>query len=390
MVSNDVIVIGGGINGVSIAFHLAKHGVKVTLLEKNFIAGGPTGVSSAIIRQHYSNHVTARMALKSLHVWRNFDEVVGGDCGFIKTGAIFAVTLQDVKGLKANVAMQQGIGINTSLVTIDDIHEIEPLADTRGIGGAAFEPDSGYCDPAGAANSFAQAAIRLGAEVRQGVTALDILMREGKIEGVRSDKGLIPGRNVIIACGPWSQLFLKRSGIDVPMIAARVKTGIYRRPKDFTHHRIWGDFSNQIYFRPEGGNLMLVGSISPDEAEDRVKNPDQFNEKVDLDTLAYFVERAATRFPAMERSLLTNSYAALYDITPDWHSIMDEVPGYKGLYLCAGSSGHGFKLAPAVGEMMTKLILDGKDQDDDIHMFAFDRFEKNALISGQYAYNIIG
>jgi glycine/D-amino acid oxidase-like deaminating enzyme len=135
---------------------------------------------------------------------------------------------------------------------------------------------------------------------------------------------------------------------------------------------------------------MLVGSISPDEADDQVADPDHFNEKVDLDILTDFAERAATRFPAMERSHLTNSYAALYDITPDWHSIIDKVPGYEGLYLCAGSSGHGFKLAPEVGKMMAKLVLEGKQKEDDINLFSFDRFEANTPVRGQFANKIIG
>jgi glycine/D-amino acid oxidase-like deaminating enzyme len=135
---------------------------------------------------------------------------------------------------------------------------------------------------------------------------------------------------------------------------------------------------------------MLVGSISPDEAEDQVEDPDYYNDRVDLDTLTDFAERAVSRFPAMERSHLTQSYAALYDITPDWHSIMDKLPGYENLYICAGSSGHGFKLAPAVGEMMARLVLEGKQQDDDINFFSFDRFNENRLVKGQFDYKIIG
>lgn len=136
--------------------------------------------------------------------------------------------------------------------------------------------------------------------------------------------------------------------------------------------------------------LMLVGSISPKEAEDQVENPDKYNEKVDLNTLTDFAERAAVRFPAMTRSHLTHSYAALYDITPDWHAIMDSVPGVEGLYICAGSSGHGFKLAPEVGQMMTQLLLDGKQEGDDINLFSFERFDQNNLVKGKYAYSIIG
>jgi glycine/D-amino acid oxidase-like deaminating enzyme len=151
------------------------------------------------------------------------------------------------------------------------------------------------------------------------------------------------------------------------------------------------DFVSQIYLRPETGGLMLVGSISPDEETgDRVADPDQFNDKVDLDTIANFAERAALRYHAMLDSHVASSYASLYDVTPDWHPIMDAVPGIEGLYLCAGSSGHGFKLAPAVGKMMTKLVLDGKKPDDDINLFAFDRYEQGQPVKGQYEYSILG
>lgn len=386
----DVIVIGGGINGVSIAYHLFKHGVDVTLLEKEFIASGPTGLSSAIVRQHYSNPITAKMALKSLDVWQNFDDIVGGDCGFINTGFIMAVSPQDVDGLKANISMQKSVGINTNFIPVEVIHDIEPFADLSNIGGAAYEPSSGYCDPSSAANSFAKAALQLGATIRTGVTAINLKIENDKIIGVETNKGLIPTENIVLACGPWTRLLLEKINLKVPIITARVKIGLYRRPQDFTSHHIWGDFSNQIYLRPESVMLMMVGSISPEEAEDQVDNPDQYNEKVDLDTLTDFAERAANRFPAMVRSHLTHSYAALYDITPDWHSIMDKVPGIEGLYICAGSSGHGFKLAPAVGEMMAKFILEGKGEEDDINLFSFNRFEENNLVKGQYSYSIIG
>jgi glycine/D-amino acid oxidase-like deaminating enzyme len=135
---------------------------------------------------------------------------------------------------------------------------------------------------------------------------------------------------------------------------------------------------------------MLVGSISPDEAEDQVADPDNFNESVELDIVAEFAEQVVKRVPAMTRSHLANSFAALYDITPDWHPILDQVPGFEGLYICAGSSGHGFKLAPAVGRMMADLVLNGKNQADDINLFSFDRFERGNLVRGKYEYSILG
>ena len=136
---------------------------------------------------------------------------------------------------------------------------------------------------------------------------------------------------------------------------------------------------------------MMVGSISPEEeTEYQVENPDLFNEKVDLGIIPSFAERAALRYPAMQRSHVHSSYASLYDVTPDWHHIMDAVPGVDGLYVCAGTSGHGFKLAPAVGKMMAGLILKGKRPEDDINLFSFDRFETGDLVRGQYEYSILG
>ena len=149
---SDVVIIGGGINGASIACHLARGGASVTLLEKRFIAGGPTGHSSAIVRQHYSNPVTARMALKSLQVWQNFRDLVGSEAGFTKTGFMIGVRPEDVAGLKANIAMQQSLGISTTFVTPEEMREIEPQLDPTGLGGGAYEPGGGYCDASAAAN----------------------------------------------------------------------------------------------------------------------------------------------------------------------------------------------------------------------------------------------
>lgn len=388
--NNDVLIIGGGINGVSTAFHLAKQDANVILIEKSFIAGGPTGHSSAIIRQHYSNEVTARMALNSLHTWKNFGEIVGGDSGYIKTGFLMSVQRNDLDGLKANIALQQSLGIDTSFVTPEEMRDIEPHLSVEGVGGAAYEPDGGYCDPAMAANSYAKAAKHLGADIRTGVTAMQIKMENGRVVGVEISEGIIPAGAVVVAAGPWSLNLLNRLGVEIPMITARIKIGLFQRPEEFKSHPILADFISQIYARPETGGMMLVGSISPDEAENLVSDPDNFNQKASLDIIADFAESATQLFPVMAQAHLVSNYASLYDITPDWHPILDAIPGIDGLYICAGSSGHGFKLAPATGEMMANLILNGKDPKDDINLFSFDRFANDNQVRGKYEYSIVG
>lgn len=386
----NVVIIGGGINGVSTAFHLAKHGSNVTLLEKSFIAGGPTGRSSAIIRQHYSNEITARMALSSMRVWQNFDDVIGGDSGYTKTGFLMSVRPKDVDNLKASIDLQQSLGTDTKFVTPQEMKDIEPHLSTDGMGGGAYEPDGGYCDPAMAATSFAEAAKRLGAKIRTGVVATQIKIEKGCVVGVETSAGFIPADALVIAAGPWSPILLNRLGVEIPMITARIKIGLFQRPKEFNSHLVVADFISKIYARPETGGIMLVGSISPDEAEDQVTDPDNFNQKADLDIMAEFAESATQRFPAMAQAHLASNYASLYDITPDWHPILDAIPGNDGLYLCAGSSGHGFKLAPATGEMMANLVLNGKAPEDDINLFSFDRFATGNQVRGKYEYSIVG
>lgn len=386
----DILIIGGGINGVSIAFHLAKQGAKVTLLEKDFIASGPTGFSSAVIRQHYSNEVTARMALESLRVWQNFDEVVGGDAGFTETGFLMAGKPEDVDDLKANIALLQGVGINTKFVTPEEIKEFEPHIDLTGLAGAAYEPEGGHCSPSEAANSYAKAAQRLGATIKTGVTVTKITHEGGSVTGVETTDGTFSAGIVLIAAGPWSPPLLAKLGIEIPITAARAQIVLFRRPPEFTTHGVWADFITQIYLRPETGGDMLVGSIDPAEIEDVVKDPDNFNNKASMDTLIEYADQAATRFPIMERGELSSHYASIYDITPDWHPILDEIPGYEGLFVCAGGSGHGFKLAPAVGVMMANMILNGKNPEDDINLFSFNRFATDDNVSSQYDYKIMG
>ena len=265
MHNDDIIVIGGGINGVSTAFHLAKAGAKVTLLEKDFIAAGPTGYSSAIIRQHYSNDVTAHMALKSLRVWQNFDDAVGGDCGYTKTGFLIAVQPQDIDGLKANIIFQQSFGINTQFVSSQDMREMVPHLDTTGLGGGAYEPDGGYCDPAAAANALAEATKRLGGKIRIDLAVEAIQTEGGHITGVQTPDGFISAEAVVLAAGPWSATFLNHLGVAVPITPARVKIALFQRPEGFSRHPVWADFIVQAYMRSETGGHMLVGSISPDD-----------------------------------------------------------------------------------------------------------------------------
>ena len=386
----DVIVVGGGINGASIAFNLAKAGLKVTLIEKDFVAAGPTGRSSAIIRQHYSHDVTARMALRSLRIFQNFDDVVGGDPDFHPTGFLLAARPKDVGMLKGNIALQQGVGINTRLVSPEEVKELEPHVSLEGITAAAYEPESGYADPAATTMAYAGRAKDLGADLQLGTRVQTVLVEGGRATGVETDKGIFQAGAVVVAAGPWTPLITKTIGTELPIRASRHQVATYRRPDEFERHMVFAAFADEVYIRPETGGLMLVGSIEPEEAEDEVTDPDSFNERVDFDTVADYGERVARRYPLMEQGTSAGGWASLYDITPDWHAIMGALPGVEGLYCVAGTSGHGFKLGPAVGEMVTDLIVNGEKPDADISMFGAGRFAEGKGVAGKYEYSIVG
>lgn len=388
--STDIIVVGGGINGASIAYNLSKEGLKVALIEKDFIAAGPTGRSSAIIRQHYSNEVTARMALRSLRIFQNFDDAVGGDPGFQQSGFLLAARPEDVEQLTANIALQQSVGINTRLVSPEEVKDLEPHISIEGIAAAAYELESGYADPAATTMAYAQRARDLGASLHLGTRVVSLLVEREQITGVATDKGTFQAGAVVVAAGPWSPLIAETVGIELPIKASRHQVITYRRPDEFERHMVYAGFADEIYLRPETGHLMLVGSIQPEEAEDEIPDPDSFNERVDFDVVADFSERVARRYPVMEWGTSAGGWASLYDITPDWHHIMGALPGVAGLYCAAGGSGHGFKLGPAVGEMMADLIINGEKPEADINMFSFRRFVEGEGVKGKYEYSIVG
>ncbi|MCB8982791.1 MAG: FAD-binding oxidoreductase [Ardenticatenaceae bacterium] len=386
----DVIVIGGGIMGCSTAFQLAQRGLSVALLEKKSIGEGPSGKSSAIIRQHYSNELTARMAYHSLQVFQNFAEVVGGECGFTQCGFILVVDAKDKAGLEANIALQRRVGIETGLIPPEEVKKLMPGLRTAVSLIAAYEPQSGYADPYLTVTSYAQAARRLGVTIFQDTPVTGIRLAGGKVQGVDTGKGAFDAPLVLNCTGAWGAQVARLAGVDVPIDPCRVQVSFFRRPPgEEAVHPVVADFEQAIYFRPETGGLTLVGLIDPKEA-DAIVNPDRFSENVSDAFVLESGERLVTCYPALEESRSTGGYASLYAITPDWHPIVDELPPGSGLYVCSGFSGHGFKLGPAVGRMLADLVLGVADPLFEATMFRYGRFAANQPVQGQYEYSIVG
>ncbi len=386
----DVILIGGGIMGCSTAFQLARRGLKVAVLERSQIGAGSTGRSSAIIRQHYSNELTARMALHSLRVFQHFDDAVGGECGFTQTGFVVLVAAEDQPGLEANMALQRRVGIRTERLSPEALQELMPGLEVQDLVAAAYEPEGGYADPHLTVNSYADAARRLGAEIFLHTPVTAIRFQGDRVVGVSTPQGEFHAPRVVNCAGPWGRRVAAMVGLDLPINPCRVQVAFFRRPPGYeAPHPVVADFVHASYLRPETGQLTLAGLIDPAEAENTV-DPERYDESVDFDFILDVGERMVRRWPAMERAESAKGYAGLYAVTPDWHPIVDELPPGSGLYICAGFSGHGFKLGPAVGLMVADMVTEVEEPTFSPHLFRFGRYGEGQPVRGQYEYSIAG
>lgn len=387
----DVVVIGGGINGCSTAYHLAKEGVKnVVLLERRFIASGPTGRSSGIIRQHYTIETLACMAKDSLRLFQHFEEEIGGSAGFVQTGVAFIVSQENAEALRKTVEMNQRLGIRTSLLSADELHHMEPSLHHEDLAGGAYEPDAGYADPALAANSLCEAAKKYGVEVLQRTRVTGLKIKGGRIQGVSTNRGEIATRTVVNVAGPWGSEIAAMAGADIPIIPSRHPVVLFQRPPQWRNPTpVWADLVNGTYFKPEGHARILVGSLKRDEGEIRA-DPEFFAESPSYEETVAYSESCMKRFPVMREGMAQGGWAGLYDVTPDWQPVIGQIHEVQGFYCAVGFSGHGFKLGSAVGKIMSELILEGKCHSYDISVFQYERFREGRLTHSRYEYSIIG
>jgi len=381
----DLLLLGGGAHGASLAYHLSKRGVRVAVLEKSHIAAGATGRSSGLVRMHYDLEQEAALAWESFQWFRDWKERVGGDSGFTRTGFLQLVKREHVEALKANTAMLQRLGVPTMLVTADDVKRLAPFLVTDDFDLAAYEPESGYADPVSTATSFMSAAKSNGAVFVQDCLVTGIRVKSGRVEGVDTSKGQYSAPIVVNAAGAWARQVCAMAGVDVPLGTWSHDVMFVQRPPELRlPHPTVIDFPNSMYFRPEGG-LTLVGledgnplDESPEGATDHAR--------------AGFVERAidrlCQRIPLMERGGLHSAHGGYDGITPDQHPALGPI-GPDGFWLDCGFSGTGFKISPAVGLCMSEWILDGAPKTVDISLFTPTRFEKGIHLVSEHPYESI-
>jgi sarcosine oxidase subunit beta len=380
----DVVVIGGGVIGTSIALALAAAGVKrVVLLEKSALASGASGRSSALVRMHYTNVEDARLAWASYPVFRDWTERMGGPSVFRRTGFVAVVGPEDAAALKENVAMLRGIGIDTVALSPGELKTLQPFVNVDDIGAAAYEPASGYASPADVVEGFRRQAQARGAQIRQWTPVTRIVRRESGVTGVETPSGRIDAGAVVVAAGAWAPRLCKEIGLSLEARPKAIDTMLVTRPPQLAQpHMVVIDHVLGTYFRPESDVLTIAGV--PCQVWD-----------IDPDTMATGLPPSAPiegaqlltqRFPAMEGAQLARGYRAFDCYSADRHAILGAAPGIDGLYLATAFSGAGFKIAPAVGACMAELITEARARSVDISAFRPERFSEGKLIASPHPY----
>jgi glycine/D-amino acid oxidase-like deaminating enzyme len=332
----DVVVIGAGLFGTSIAFQLARAGAgRVTLLERDTVAGGDSGVSFSMVRRHYSNEAPARLAVRGVEVIKHWAEEVGtGESGYVGTGYLLTCDAERLPRLEQNVERLTAWGVETTLVRPDEIEELEPLLSLEGIAGAAYEPDGGFADATKMTLGWFAAGVRDGVRPLLGSTVLELVVEEGRVAGVETDRGFLSSRVVIDAAGAWGAELARTAGVEVPITLQRLQVARLRQlPGGPLVRRTFSDMVTNVVVRPDRATQALVAAYEPPhhlEARDDCRR--------EADDGYEDVVRAAlrTRVPSYADAAWIEGFAGAYDATPDWNPILGWAPGVEGLYLALG------------------------------------------------------
>jgi sarcosine oxidase, subunit beta len=385
--SADIVVIGAGVSGLSTARALVDLGVRdVLVLDRATVGSGASGKSSGIVRCHYGIKSLAAMAWHALPTLENASELLGAESGYRKTGYLVGVGPQNIGSLRANVAMHRSIGIDVELVGPETAQDMWPTADLSDFAEFAYEPRGGYGDGHQTAHAFAVAARRGGAQVRQNSAVAALEMQGGRVTGVLLHDGeRIGAGQIVLAAGPWSVPLAATVGIDLPIRSQRAQILLVDPGQPIDGLPVFSDLAALQYVRMDGSSSILVGDS--DHSDPEWSDPDQYRERAGDEELNHMIPKFERRFPGLSAARLSSSYAGCYDVTPDYNPMISASP-VDGLWLCAGFSGHGYKISPSVGELMADLITVGTSRHHDVdhHDFRWDRFASDDLLVSPHPY----
>jgi glycine/D-amino acid oxidase-like deaminating enzyme len=384
-VTYDAIVIGAGISGAATAYHLRKAGAKTLLIERGEAASGGTGKSAAIIRQSYSTPLLVRLASASISMFANARDQLGRDAGFVQDGYCFVVSQEMLEGAKKNVAMQKSLGIVNEWSDGPGFPQHLPEINPEGIAGIVYEPHGGCADPVRATEAYVEAFKSAGGEFRARTPARRLLRQGDRVTGVELDSGEVGANNVVNAAGPWAKPLAESAGLTLPLRAVREQDTVWQVLPGRAVPKVSISMGvDACYYRPLGQGRFVVGRGFPKEYHD--VDPYNFKSSADDDFIRDVQTRTERRFPAFSGMKLIEAYAALYDVTPDWYPFVGPRASLAGYADFCGGSGHGFKIAPAIGRELADWLLTGKVAED-FRQFSHDRIAAGNLFVQSFGGN---
>jgi len=370
----DVIVIGGGIVGLSTAYHLAKLGAKkVVVLERDLVGSGSTGRCAGGIRQQFSTPTSVKISIESVKIYRQFKEEFGADPDFRENGYLFvARSEKELAQFRANVATQRALGVPVDLLPPDDLRKIVPGLNLDGVVGGTFCPTDGYAGPNEVVQGITRATRRLGVRVLEGAEVIEVEATDSRATGVQIKGGEFAAPVIVCAAGVGSRTVGKMVGLDIPVRPYR-RSLFVTQPLPALGPRLpmLYDLTHGFYMRGEQGGALLCGGRDLGSS---------FNTELDWASLDWAAEQATRLIPAIAEAEVNGGWAGSIDATPDLNAIMGPARGLEGFYVATGFSGHGFMHGPAAGLLMAELVLHGKATTVDISEFALERFAEGHLI----------
>jgi sarcosine oxidase, subunit beta len=369
----EAVVIGGGVNGTSVAFHLAKAGLRnVVLLERWHLGAGATGKSGALVRMHYSNVPETRLAHESLNYFENWSDLVGGDCGFKQVGTLVFASREQRAHLEANLSIQQEVGTGALLIPADDARQIDPSVCVDDVDVVGYEARSGYADPSATTYAFARAAMDMEVRLLEGTRARRVLAERDHVVGVETDQGVIATRRVVVVAGAWANQLFEPLGIELGLYPRQSRIAIFRWAADRSpQHPTYIDHANHLWARPIDGNCTLGGA---EVGQPVLVDPEDFAETVTQDFIDMTRRQLSKRIPSIARSTARGNWACALMGSQDARPVIGALEQYEGLYTMAGDNGTSFKTAPAIGKCLAELMLDGRASTVDLAPFRPSRF----------------
>ncbi len=384
--ASKAVIIGGGLVGLSIARSLTDRGLSdVVVLERHQLASGGTGKSSGIVRTHYGVPSIAAMAWRSLPLI----EQLGDAIGFRQVGYTVLVGKENADALAANTAMHQSLGVEVDLIDTDRLQDLWPMLETSDVALAAYEPRGGFADATQLALHFGQVARAGGAKIRQNTPVARVLTAGDRVSGVMLENGdTIDADLVIVANGWWSAKLLADIGISFPIEAYRSELLIVDAGEPLPDLPVISDLISLQYCRIEGSGQFLVGNSDHADFQKKFVDPDNYSNVAAEASVMAYGEKVMHRFPGFPEPAVTHTYAGVYDVPPDWNPVIAPITGVDGLILAAGFAGHGFKISPAVGELVADLVLEGDSTDPDVPAadFRLERFAEGKPLCSRHPY----